>query len=111
MPKKKKRLSTKKRTNRKTKPRKKKIISKKPKEKVIGKVIHYFPHVMAAVVKLKTELALGENIRIKGHTTDFSQAVTSMQIDHVPIQKGKKGQEIGLLVDSRVRRRDTVYKA
>ena len=84
---------------------------KKPKENIIGKVTHYFPKVMAAVIKLKGSLTTGDLVKIKGHTTDFKQSVTSMQIDHVPVDQAKKGQEIGLLVDSRVRQHDIVYKA
>ena len=87
-----------------------KKITKKTKENVIGIVTHYFPKVRAAVIKLKTPLTIGEAIKVKGHTTDFEQSVTSMQIDRVPINLAKKGQEIGLLVKSRVRRNDTVYK-
>ena len=77
----------------------------------IGKVTHYFPHVKAAAVKLlKSGLRVGDSIYIKGHTTDFKEAVKSIQLDRVPIQEGKKGQEIGLLVKSRVRQGDSVYK-
>lgn len=83
---------------------------KKSKENVIGKVTHYFPHVRAAVIKLKAPLATGDAIKIKGHTTDLQQVVTSMQIDHVVVSQAKKGQEIGLLVESRVRQHDTVCK-
>jgi len=82
----------------------------KPKEKAIGIVTHYFPKVRAAVVKLKAPLAIGETVKIKGHTTDFKQKIISMQINRVPITAGKRGNEIGLLVDSRVRQHDTVYK-
>lgn len=89
---------------------KKAKVAKKPKENVIGKVTHYFPHVKAAVIKLKAPLAAGDTVKIKGHTTDFTQNVTSMQIDHVPLQSAKKGDEIGLLVDSRVRQHDLVIK-
>ncbi len=85
--------------------------ARKPKEDVIGIVTHYFPHVRAAVIKLKAPLSTGGKIRIKGHTTDFVQKITSMQIDRVPINSAKKGQEIGLLVDSRVRQHDLAYKA
>jgi putative protease len=92
------------------KPLRKKPATPKVKGKLIGKVTHYFPKVMAGVVKLKAPLALGDMLRIKGHTTDLTQTVTSMQIDRVPITTAKKGQEIGLLVNSRVRRRDAVYK-
>jgi hypothetical protein len=88
----------------------KKAAPKKSKEKIIGEVTHYFPQVRAAVIKLKVPLAIGDTIKIKGHTTDFKQKITSMQIDRVPIDKAKKGDEIGLLVDSRVRSNDSVYK-
>lgn len=108
----------------KKKPLKKKVVSKKavskkkpvavkvkkPKENIVGTVTHYFPHVQAAVIKLKAPLAINETIKIKGHTTDFSQSITSMQIDHVPVNSAKVGQEIGLLVNSRARQGDLVYK-
>lgn len=77
---------------------------------VIGKVTHYFPHVNAAVLKLKLPLKAGDTIQIKGHTTDLKETVTSMQINRAPITEAKKGDEIGLLVTSRVRAGDTVYK-
>lgn len=95
---------------------KKRIIKKRPaavkkiKQNIIGVVTHYFPKVRAAVVKLKAPLSIGDIVKIKGHTTDFTQTVTSMQINHVPINSAKKGDEIGLLVDSRVRGNDVVYK-
>lgn len=92
------------------KPLVKKAPRQKTKENIIGTVTHYFPKVRAGVIKLKTPLAVGDVIKIKGHTTDFTQTVKSIQIDHVALDKAKKGDEIGLLVDSRVRRHDEVYK-
>lgn len=83
---------------------------KKVKEKIAGKITHYFPHVRAAVIKLKAPLSIGDKIKIKGHTTDFTQTISSMQIDHVVVNSAKIGQEIGLLVNSRVRQHDLVYK-
>ncbi len=81
------------------------------KERIIGAITHYFPHVQAAVIKLKAPLSVGDKIKIKGHTTDFTQVITSMQIDRVDITSAKPGQEIGLLVNSRVRQHDKVSKA
>ncbi|MDP2928066.1 MAG: hypothetical protein Q8N80_04650 [Candidatus Omnitrophota bacterium] len=78
--------------------------------KLIGVITHYFPHVQAAVIKLKGPLAKGDTVKIKGHTTDITQIVTSIQIDRVDIQTAKKGDEIGLQVSSRVRQQDKVYK-
>lgn len=102
----------------KKKPAKKPVSKKKPvlkpkkiKASEIGIITHYFPHVQAAVIKLKAPLTVGETIKIKGHTTDFTQNITSMQIDRVAVNSAKVGQEIGLLVNSRVRQHDLVYKA
>jgi hypothetical protein len=77
----------------------------------IGEITHYFPHVKAAAIKLlKSGLKVGDSVYIKGHTTDFKEKIKSIQLDRAPIQEGKKGQEIGLLVKSRVRQGDSVYK-
>ncbi len=77
----------------------------------IGEVTHYFPHASAAAVKLaKGGIAVGDKIYIKGHTTDFKENVRSIQLDHVAIDKVRKGQEIGLFVKSRVRIGDRIYR-
>ena len=78
---------------------------------VIGLVTHYFPHVNAAVIKVKRPLEVGQTIQISGHTTHFTQRVDSMQIDHVPVERAKKGDEIGLEVTARVREHDIVTLA
>ncbi|MFA4854844.1 MAG: hypothetical protein WC616_05825 [Candidatus Omnitrophota bacterium] len=98
----------KKRAAAKRRPAAKKAVKKEG--KLIGSITHYFPHVQAAVIKLKAPLAMGETVKIKGHTTDLTQIITSMQIDRVDISSAKKGDEIGLQVASRVRQHDKVYK-
>lgn len=47
----------------------------------IGVVTHYFAHLSVAVVKLDpdTALRIGDNIHIKGHTSDFGQRVESVK--------------------------------
>ncbi|MFH0732938.1 MAG: translation elongation factor-like protein [Candidatus Omnitrophota bacterium] len=82
----------------------------KPKEVAIGEITHFFPHVNAAVIKLKQALTEGETVHIKGGTTDFTEQVSSMQIDNKPIKEAKKGDEVGLLVKDKVRKGDVVYK-
>lgn len=77
----------------------------------IGEVTHFFPHVKAAVIKLKKgTLAVGDSIYVKGHTTDFEQKIKSMQSNHKPVESASKGQEIGLKVSGKVRHGDKVYK-
>jgi hypothetical protein len=105
-------IINKKNTKKKLVLKKKPVVKKTPKIEgnLIGTITHYFPHVQAAVIKLKAPLAKGETVKIKGHTTDLTQLVTSMQIDRVDIETAKKGDEIGLQVSSRVRKQDKVYK-
>lgn len=109
----KKKLLKKKAIKRKPALKKKPVIKKKPAKKegnLIGLITHYFPHVQAAVIKLKGPLVMGDTVKIKGHTTDLTQVITSMQIDRMDISSAKKGDEIGLQVSSRVRQHDKVYK-
>ncbi len=74
-------------------------------------IVHYFPQVKAGVIKITNgTIAVGDNLYIKGHTSDFKQPVISIQIDRVAVKEAGKGQEIGLLVKSRVRINDLVYK-
>ena len=104
------------------KPAKSKVVRKSTKKaaapakekiqgQLIGSVTHYFPQVNAAVVKIdKLTLAVGDSIYIKGHTTNFKQVLSSLQIDRKPIEKAGKGAEIGIEVKDRVRIGDEVYK-
>ncbi|MBI4971214.1 MAG: hypothetical protein HZC17_05185 [Candidatus Omnitrophica bacterium] len=76
----------------------------------LGLVTHYFPHVEAGVIKVKKgTITVGDEIHIKGATTDFKQRVESLQIDHVPVQSAKIGAEVGFGAKNRVRQHDAVY--
>lgn len=79
-------------------------------EKEIGKVTHYFNKISVAVVSLNDDLQVGDTIHIVGHSTDLTQQVKSIQIEHESVQKAKKGEAIGLKVEGRVREGDVVYK-
>ena len=79
-------------------------------ENEVGEILHYYGHIQVAVVRLSDALKSGENIRIKGHTTDFEQDIGSMQVDHNQIESAEKGQEIGMKVNDKVRELDKVYK-
>ena len=80
------------------------------KEEVVGRITHYFGHVEAAAIELTGSLKVGDTIHIKGHTTDFTEVIDSMQIENKPITEAKKGDVIGIGVKERVRPHDTVYK-
>lgn len=80
-------------------------------EKKIGTVIDYFAKIGVAAFRVEGDvLRIGDTIHIKGHTTDLTQQVDSMQIDRAPIQEAKPGDNVGIKVKDRVRKGDTVYK-
>jgi len=92
-------------------PRKKAKKSTAGKEKLIGKITHYFSKIGVAVISLSGSLSVGDKIRIVGgEDTDFKQQVKSMEIEHKKIKKAKKGNEIGLKVKEKVREGYKVYK-
>ncbi|MDP8260921.1 MAG: hypothetical protein P9M01_01085 [Candidatus Kappaea frigidicola] len=81
------------------------------KRELIGNVVHYFPKVKVAVIKIKKgPLLEGDIIYIKGHTTDIKMKISSMQIDCKPIKKATKGKEVGVRVKKRARITDKVYR-
>jgi putative protease len=79
-------------------------------EQEIGKVEDYFAHVGAVALKLTAPLKVGDTIHIKGHTTDFTQEIESMQIEHKSVNEAKIGDDIGIIVQQRVRKHDKIYK-
>lgn len=79
-------------------------------EILIGSVEDFFAHVGVMAVKLEDDLSIGDTIHIKGHTTDFIQTVDSIQINHQPVQHAKKGDDVGIKINERVRRGDKIYK-
>ena len=80
-------------------------------EKRIGTVIDYFAKIGVAAFRIEEgTLKLGDTIRFKGHTTDFTERVASMQIDCNSVQEAKVGDDIGIKVKERVRKKDIVYK-
>jgi putative protease len=79
-------------------------------KKLIGKIAHFYGKISVAVVELTDKLSVGDEISIEGPSTNFTQTVDSMQIEHKNIKDAKKGDSIGLRVINPVRENDSVYK-
>ena len=62
--------------------------------KEIGRVEDYFAKVGVVALRLGGSLAVGDRIRIRGHTTDFSQQVNSIQIEHESVDGARSGAEV-----------------
>ena len=76
----------------------------------VGKVVNYFSQIEVAAIKLTTTLAVGDTIKIVGHTTDFEQEIVSMQVENEAVQVAGAGQDVGIKFDERARKGDKVYK-
>lgn len=83
-----------------------KVKAKSKGPKVVGVVTHYYGKLEVAIVKFKVPFKVGEEVHFKGATTDFIEKIKSMQYDHREIKAAKKGQEVGIKVNEKVREGD-----
>ena len=79
-------------------------------EEVVGKVVSYFAKIGVAAIEMEGELKTGDTVHFKGHTSDFTQTVESMQIENESKEEVKPGDSVGMKVKDRVRPHDVVYK-
>jgi translation initiation factor IF-2 len=77
---------------------------------LIGHVTHYYNRIGVAVIEVSDELKVGETVLFLGHTTDFTQTVASMEINHQRVLQVGAGQEVAIKIDEPVRKLDQVYK-
>ena len=71
---------------------------------------HYYSHLGVAIVQINNgTLKTGDSIHIQGHTTDFTQPVESMELEHQHIDQAAIGQIVGLRVKDEARVHDIVY--
>jgi len=79
-------------------------------EEAIGIVTHYYSHLGVAVVQVnKGSLKTGDRIHIRGHSTDFTQTVASMEYEHQHVDQASAGQSVGLKIADHAREHDIVY--
>jgi len=86
------------------------IMAKESEGKLIGEISSYFQHVKAAAIKLTAPLSVGDKVKIIGGEKKIEITIESMQIDRKPVQKAKKGDEIGILVPEDVPKGYRIYK-
>lgn len=75
----------------------------------IGTVTHYYDQPQVGALDLEATIAVGDVLRFRGHTTDFQQTITSMEVDHASVESAGPGDSVAVKVDERVREGDDVY--
>jgi putative protease len=79
-------------------------------EEQVGTITHYFPNIGVASAKLTGELKVGDRIHVKGHTSDVSGSIDSLEIEHQHVASGGSGQEVAFKLAEKVRPGDRVYR-
>jgi putative protease len=78
-------------------------------DKKIGKITHYYDKIGVAVIEVARPLKVGDMIKISGHDKEFNQTVSSLQLEHTPVQKIAKGQAGAMKIDQPVKEGDVIY--
>jgi len=61
----------------------------------IGSITQYYEQLGVAIVDLTHELHLGDWVRISG-STDFTQQIESIQVEHEQVSSAQIGDTVGL---------------
>jgi|GraSoiStandDraft_30_1057271.scaffolds.fasta_scaffold585656_2 putative protease len=83
-----------------------------PSEERIGVVTHYYSHLSVVGMQLEpgATLRVGDVIHIRGHTTDFTQKVDSLEVNHASVIEVGRNDDFGLKVIEHAREQDVVFK-
>ena len=80
-------------------------------EEEVGVIVKFFAKPSVAAIEVtKGSIKTGDTLMYKGHTTDFTEEVKSMEMDNQTVDEAKPGDMIGVKVGERVREKDIVFK-
>ncbi len=76
----------------------------------IGKITHYYDKINVAVVDvIGQSLKVGDTVKISGHDNEFTQKITSLQVEHKQLDIVQPGESCGMVVDQAVKEGDVLY--
>ncbi len=76
----------------------------------IGKITHYYDKIGVAVIEVKNQpLKVGDKVKISGHDNEFTQEVSSIQVEHEKVSEVAPGESAGIKVEKPVKAGDAVY--
>lgn len=79
-------------------------------EEQVAVVVKFFAKPSVAALEILGGIKTGDTLRFHGHTTDFTQKVTSMEVDNKQVEEAKAGDLVGIKTTDRVRENDKVYR-
>lgn len=75
----------------------------------IGEVTHYYDRISVAIIRLSADLSKDDLVHFLGYGSDFTQEISSMQIEHENILSAKKGDEVAIKVIKPVKQKTAVF--
>lgn len=78
-------------------------------ETKVGRITHYYSKLGVGIIELSGVLRVGDEIHVKGATTDFTQKVDSLEIERSAVTQAKAGDVIGMKVAEKVREGDETF--
>lgn len=80
-------------------------------ENEVAVVVKFFANPSVAALKvISGVIRKGDLLNYKGATTDFTEAVVSMEMNNQTVEEAYPGDMVGIKVKERVRENDKVYK-
>ena len=77
----------------------------------VGVVVNFYAKPSVAAIKVTSgSIKKGDLLKYKGHNTDFTEEVASIEINNQSVEEAKANDLIGIKVTERVRENDKVYK-
>jgi putative protease len=76
-----------------------------------GKILHYYPKINVATIKLVSNIKVGDKFSIIGKTTGIiNDNITSIEHKGKSVKTAEKGEEVGIKLNSLARKNDEFYK-
>lgn len=78
-------------------------------ERKVGQISHYFNEIGVAGIEVTGKIQVGDVVHVTGHTSDFTQTVDSIEIEHEHVEEAGAGDSIGVKLVDRARVHDEVF--
>ena len=76
----------------------------------IAKVTHFYDKIGVAVIDVfKQSIKVGDVVRISGHDNEFTQAVTSLHVEHKQVSEVGPEGSAGMKVEQPVKAGDVLF--
>ncbi|OGJ63214.1 hypothetical protein A3A67_02795 [Candidatus Peribacteria bacterium RIFCSPLOWO2_01_FULL_51_18] len=81
------------------------------KQKVLGRVVHFYDKISVAIIKVNSPFKLGDTVCFKRGDEKVTQSISSLQVNHQGVPKAAKGAVVGVKVKKPIKEGAVVMAA